>query len=224
VWWEFPATSFVAMTQSHFMGATPVEIPPRGATNKSGAINYTFPSMPPPHICLVACVDHPEDPAPRKTDPQKSLIPLPGLDRHWAQHNLSYVAPDPSGLIDFMFFVGNPFSQESEFTVEVRPFVRERLESLVRAIRAEPVKIEAKHELSDVRDLRDLQSDWQPRNPYSVVLAAGTRTSVNLRIQLSRPPSEGQFAAFEIVQRRRGEDFPVGGIALIVMAPDHSRR
>jgi hypothetical protein len=224
VWWEFPATSFVAMTASHLIGVSPVVIPPRGETNKSGAITYSFPSMPPPHICLVACVDNPADPAPRKTDPQHSLSPLPGLERHWAQHNLTYVAPDPGGVINFPFIVGNPFAQESEFTVEVQPFVQERLDRLVRAIRAEPVEIETRFELSDVRHLRDLRSDWQPRYPYSAVLATGTRTSVNLRIQLSRAPSKGQFAAFEIVQRRRGEDFPVGGIALIVMPPNQSRR
>src|SRR5262249_45486437 len=136
VWWEFPATSFVTMTASRLIGVSSVVIPPRGATNKSGAMTYSFLKMPPTHICLVACVENPEDLAPRKNDPQHSLSPLPGLDRHWAQHNLSYVAPDSSGVINFPFIIGNPFDQESEFTVEVQPFVPQKLDRLVRAIRA----------------------------------------------------------------------------------------
>lgn len=224
VWWEFPASSFIAMTASHLIGAIPVKVPPRGATNKSGPMTYTFPSTPPPHICLVACVDHSADPPPRKTDPQHSLNPLPGLERHWAQHNLTYAAPDAGGAVNFPFIVGNPFDKEAEFTIEVQPFVRQKLDRLVRSIRAEPIKTEGRFDLSSVRDLRDLQSNGQSRHPYSVVLTAGTRTSMHLRIQLSRVPSEDQFAAFEIVQRRRNQDHPVGGIALVITAPNKSRR
>jgi hypothetical protein len=127
-------------------------------------------------------------------------------------------------VINFPFIIGNPFDQESEFAVEVQPFVSQKLDRLVRAIRAEPIEAEGRFELSAARDLRDLRSDWQPGHPYSAVLAAGARTTVHLRLQLSKVPPEGQFAAFEIVQRRRGDDHPVGGIALIVLAPEQSRR
>jgi hypothetical protein len=118
----------------------------------------------------------------------------------------------------------NPFLRESEFVLEVRPFVREKLDRLIRIVRAEPIETEARFEISAIRDLRDTRSERQSSHPYSVFLDGGSRTSMHLHIQLSRVPTEGKFAGFELLQRRREDDHPVGGIAIIVVAPDLERR
>jgi hypothetical protein len=205
------------------IGVGSVVVPPRGSTNTSSAMTYTFPSSL-THICLIACVGHTLDQPPKRTDPAHSLIPLPGLDRHWAQHNLTYIAPTLGGTINFSFMASNPFLRESEFVLEVRPFVREKLDRLIRIVRAEPIETEARFEISAIRDLRDTRSERQSSHPYSVFLDGGSRTSMHLHIQLSRVPTEGKFAGFELLQRRREDDHPVGGIAIIVVAPDLERR
>jgi hypothetical protein len=219
IWWEFPAPSYAVLNPSRLVGVTSIVVPPRGSTNTTKPITYTFPSLPPPHVCLIACVDHPLDQPPKRTNPAQSLIPLPGLDRHWAQRNLSYVPATPTGTINFPFMTSNPFEQEAEFVLEARPFVRERLEKLIRIVRAEPIEIEARFEMSAIRDLRDAQSERHDSHRHSVFLEPGGRTSLHLRIQLSEVPAEGQFAAFELLQYHRNDKRSMGGIALIVLAP-----
>jgi len=210
VWWADPATSFVAMNPNQLIGVTSVLVPPRGKTRRSAGMPYNFPFVPPPHICLIACVHHPADPAPS--------TPLPGLDRHWAQHNLSYVQPDAGGTIDFPFNVGNVFQQAFDFTVEVRPVVRDRLERLAHYVRADPTTADARVELSARRDW-SARGSGEAGHSYSLAVRPGGREPMHLRLGLSAPPGVGQFAAFEIIQQLRGQDQPVGGIVLIVTAP-----
>jgi hypothetical protein len=210
VWWADPATSFATMDPSRLIGVTSVLVPPRGETRRSAPMPYTFQTLPPPHICLIACAHNPADPAP--------LTPLPGLDRHWAQHNLSYVEPDPSGLIDFTFDVGNPFQQAFDFTVEVRPVADERLRRLAHRVRADPVVAEGRMELSTKRDW-NVRHSAEAQHPYSLGIRPGGQEPMHLRLRTSPPPEPGRFSAFEIVQRMRDRDHPVGGIVLIVTAP-----
>jgi hypothetical protein len=229
VWWEYPAPTYAMMNPNQLLGVKPVDVAPRGSTKTSLAMTYTFPSftfpsLPPPHICLIACVEHPQDQSPRRTDLEKSLIPLPGLERHWAQKNLTYIAPNSGGTINFPFMANNPLLRESVFIFEVRPFVGEKLARLIRTVRAEPIETEARFEICGIRDLHDMWSERQSTHPCPVLLAAGSRTSMHLRIQLSKVPTEGQFAGFELLQRSREDDHLVGGIALIVLAPDLERR
>lgn len=226
VWWEFPAPAYAMMSSSHLIGVDSVAIPPRGETTETGAMTHIFPPLPlpPSHICLIACIDHPQDQSPKRTDPAHSLIPMAGLERHWAQHNLTYIAPTPGGTINFPFMTSNPFQRESEFIFEVKPFTREKLDRLVRTVRAEPIKTEARFKIRAARDLRDVRSERQASHPYSIFLDAGSQTAMHLRIQLSNVPTEGQFAAFELLQHRRGDEHLVGGIAVIVLAPDKERR
>lgn len=224
VWWEFPAPIYAVLTPSHLFGVRSVVVPPRGSTSTTVPMTYTFPSLPPAHICLIACVDHVLDQPPTRTDPAQSLIPLPGLDRHWAQRNLSYVAATPTGTINFPFMTSNPFAHEAEFVLEARPFARDKLKRLIRIVRAEPMETEARFEISAIRDLRDVHSEREDSHRHSVFLDAGGRTSLHLRAQLSDVPAKGQFAAFEILQYHRNDKHSIGGIALIVWAPTEERR
>jgi hypothetical protein len=205
------------MKGDHLIGIQQVALPPRGSTAISLAMTYIFPKLPPSHICLIACVDHALDPSPKRTDPAHSLIPMPGLDRHWAQHNLSYVEPDAGGTINFPFMGSNPFQREAGFLFEVRPFGRERLQRLTRIVRAEPIETEARFEICAIRDLREMRSGEYLSHPYSIYLDASSQTSMHLRIQLSEVPTDGQFAGFELLQRRSEDDNLVGGIAIIVV-------
>lgn len=218
LWWEYPGTSFVKMDPARLMGVAPVLVPPRGATVVSDVMNYSFASLPPPHICLVACVDHPLDPAPRAPAPPHALIPAPGVARHWAQHNLSYVAPAENGVIDFFFQAGNALERESEFLFEVVPFSRERLAGLQRVVRAEPVRVAVRYEIAADSKTRDAYASDRSAGSGMVALAAGRQTPMHLRMQLAKPLQAGQFSAFELVQRHPDEDRLAGGIALIVMA------
>ncbi|MFD3427675.1 hypothetical protein [Nocardia fluminea] len=224
VWWEDLATSFAGMTASNLIGVKAVEVAPRGDTKTSEPMTYTFPILSPPHICLIACVEHSRDVPPKTQAPPYSLIPLPGIERHWAQHNLTYVEPDSGGTIKLPFMASNPFLGESEFLIEARPFTPEKLDRLTRTVHAEPIETEARLEINTVRDLRNMQSQRRSGESQSVVLDGGSRTAMHLGGQLSRVPQEGQFAAIELLQRRTDDDYTVGGIAVIVLAPDPERR
>lgn len=217
LWWEYPGTSFVKMDPARLIGVASVQLPPRGATVVSDVMRYSFASLPPPHICLVACVDHPLDPAPRAATPPHALMPAPGVQRHWAQHNLSYIAPSESGVIDFFFQAGNALARETEFLFEVVPFSRERLAGLQRVVRAEPVRASVRYEIGVESKAREGAVPDRAAGSGMVALAAGRQTAMHLRMQLAKPLQSGQFSAFELVQRQPNEERLAGGIALIVM-------
>lgn len=224
LWWEYPGTSFVKMDPARLIGVASVTLPPRGATVTSDVMRYSFASLPPPHICLVACVDHPLDPAPRDAAPPHALIPAPGVARHWAQHNLSYVTPSGNGMIDFFFQAGNPLVRDSEFLFEVVPFSRDRLEGLQRVVRAEPVRAEVRYEIAAESRTREAVMLNRAAGSGMVALAAGCQTAMHLRMHLAKPLETGQFSAFELIQRHPHEDRPAGGIALIIMGGEDAPR
>jgi hypothetical protein len=224
LWWEYPGTSFVKMDPARLMGVASVLLPPRGATVVSDVMHYSFAGLPPPHICLVACVDHPLDPAPRDPAPPHALLPAPGVERHWAQHNLSYVAPGENGMIDFFFQAGNVLERETEFLFEVVPFSRDRLEGLQRVVRAEPVRASVRYEIAAQSKASDAVVPDRSAGAGMVALQARRQTAMHLRMHLAKPLQAGQFSAFELVQRHPNEDRLAGGIALIVTAADGAGR
>ena len=221
VWWELPATSFSKMVASQLLGVRSVVVPPRGQTANTLPLTKVIPATAPAHICLVARVDHPLDPVPTK--PDGSQTPAPGVDRHWAQRNIVYVAPDMSGVINFPFWAGGPSVGQEEFVFQVQPFMRETLVQLTRIVRAEPIHMDARFEIRETRDLLDVRSEKRSSHPYLTSLHAGSRRSMHLRVNIGRIPEKGEFAAFQLLQLRRQDERPAGGIALIVVAPESNR-
>lgn len=219
LWWEDPGTTFAQMRASRLIGATSIQIGPRGETRIA-----QFPpiTLSPLHVCLIACVAHTADPPPTRPA-DHSLIPLPGLERHWAQHNLSYLVPEQDGSVSFIFKAANPLDREMEFSFDVRPFMHEKLARLTSTIRAEPIETECRVEISSIRELRDAGQYRRPDRTYSTAMKANSTLDMHLRLRLSRVPEPGQYSAFELVQRQRGEK-PIGGIALVVVAPDAASR
>ena len=215
VWWEFPATGFAQMLASRMFGVRSVAVPPRGTTNYTTSITNLVPPSAGPHICLVARVSHPRDAPPLNSAGNQT--PDPGGERHWAQRNVAYVPSTPGGVIDFSFWAANPDQRDGEFTLDVRPFRRGSVEHLTRVLRAEPIHAEATFQIRKVRDLREARSQGG-EGAQSVLLPAGGRCAMHLRMNVTNAPAEGQCAAFEIVQRRRQDGPVVGGIALIVVA------
>lgn len=218
LWWEDPGTSFAQMRASRLVGVDAIPIPPRGETATTRPMVFSVPpSAPSPaHICLIACVEHNQDPPPKVGG---ALIPRPGLERHWAQHNLSYVAAEPNGSVNLVFNAANPLQRDSEFLFDVRPFMDQRLTQLSRSLRAEPIETECRVEIDSVRQLRDASSARRRDPTQTLVLKANGSMEMHLRMRLSRVPERGQYAAFELLQRRRVDESIVGGIAVVVTAP-----
>jgi hypothetical protein len=121
LWWDDLTAGFVSPRPGNLVGVDAVKLPPRGKTRFTAPLTCTFSTVPPPHICLVACVDHGRDPAPPTASAPFSIIPLPGVERHWAQHNLSYAVTSSAGTIDLFFIVANTAAEKKDYMIEASP-------------------------------------------------------------------------------------------------------
>lgn len=227
LWWDFPATGFARMDPGRLVGVDAVKLPPRGETRLTAPLTCTFSALPPPHICLVACVDHGRDPALRTTAAPFALIPLPGAERHWAQHNLSYIPAASTGIVDLSFIVANPGPRSLDYIIDARPVAPGRsssLGALLHSAHITPVAIPARFDIVTAADLRAPHTRRTLRHPLAITLEAGARSEAHVRIRLAELPRPGEGAAFDVLQRLPGEDLPSGGLTVVALAPEPGRR
>jgi hypothetical protein len=113
VYWADLTVGFAGL---NFFGATTVAVKPDRVTPASATtptMTARIPPDAPPHICLLAIVSHPQDPAGNAYDPVG--------DRHWAQRNLTAVPAAPGEPLLMPFRLGNPFPEERELLLEIAP-------------------------------------------------------------------------------------------------------
>lgn len=206
VWWADPSTGFVADPE-RLIGVDVVPVPPRGeALATTRPLTKRMPASAPDHVCLLAAISHPLDLA-------GSTTPNPAGDRHWAQRNLWVVHAVSELPIVVTFIAGNPFDEETEFTVMAIAVREEHYRALAYAVDAEPIRLDARLSLGERGDY-----GHEPRAGQRIQLRGREQRPMQLRVELGAAPRSGQFAGIEIVQTS-GKDGPIGSLGVVLRGP-----
>jgi hypothetical protein len=163
----------------------------------------TIPADSGPHICLFARVWNDLD------MPDTDVVD-PVNDRHWAQHNLIFVAGPAPHLI--VFFATNASDVPARFELHVRPVSQELLPGLAEITRGEPVQQPGVFRLLE----RETGSEnvGERALVHPVALEPGEQREMQLSITLPNPPPQGAFTAFEVLQLQ--DDTVDGGLGIVV--------
>jgi hypothetical protein len=203
VYWADPTVGFAKPT---FFGATLVAVAPRGGQSRTAAITGLIPASAPTHICLLARVTHPLDPAGPAANPIG--------DRHWAQRNLQSVVAVPGAPTVVPFNLGNPLLREARFELRLNVVRRERLAALAKALYARP----AEDELAPL-------VGWPPGSQELVTPDGQLSEGLSLDVGEQRPMElvtgvrselgRDELAAVELTLLAYGEQ-PVGSLGIVV--------
>jgi hypothetical protein len=212
VYWSLPFSGQIIPNPDKLIGSISVEVKPYGGkATTNDIILIKIPLTAPPHICLLAKVEHSQDPLPLTWMPNLDRyveIADPINDRHWAQHNL--VAGSAGSLQTIQFLATNPMLEAARFDLIVQPLGREKWSALTEA----PVSTVARFRLSGPEGDAETTGDNTLRHP--VILKAGEYRNMTLSVGVPEPLRPGTFAAFEVLQFK--SDKPVGGFGIVLRA------
>ncbi|MFC8722046.1 hypothetical protein, partial [Kitasatospora sp. NPDC057198] len=204
LWWSPPVSGPLVPDADKFIGFTTVLVPPHGGQAVSEPLTGRIPADAGDHVCLLAKVWHPLDPPAGNTA-------APVTDRHWAQHNLVVLPSDGAGPLPFL--ASNPLAEEAEYLVSVGPVPAARWAGF--RLDGDPRPVEAGARLIVLTD-----ADGRPlargegELSFALTLDGGERRRLEVTVEPDGAVPAGAFAPFEIVQYRRGEEVPAGGIGL----------
>lgn len=198
VWWAIPGTSFAGLEPSKKVGTELIPLPPRTEYKTTAPMTVRIPASAPGHICLIASVSHPLDPA--------GAAILPGVDRHWAQHNLCVATTKPQPIT---FTVTNPFAEARPFQIRAEVAQEVEMPYFAEVTRREVELCDAEFTLLDDHGERATGAGMVE---HRVELEPGELRELSVEVALSAQPSRGHAAIFRIVQME-GEEV-VGGIAV----------
>ncbi|MET0842935.1 MAG: hypothetical protein ABWY23_03750 [Mycetocola sp.] len=201
VWWSDPTLGFV-LRPENLIGFRQVAVAPRGGAATTALMTRQMPPDAPNHICLLARVSHPLDPAPP--------IPDPVNDRHWAQRNLSVVAVPTGATAVLPFLVANPFPDAAGFQIRLAP-----VENPMLLVGQDGVTGEAFTDFVALLRVEDAVGERSLE--FGVDLEAGEERFLTAEIEV-RDLQPGSFAAFEISQAV--EERLVGGIGVVLVAEE----
>ncbi|MET4637873.1 hypothetical protein [Mycetocola sp. 2940] len=200
VWWSDPALGFVIKPEN-LIGFRQVAVDPRGGAATTALMARQMPADAPNHICLLARVSHPLDPAPP--------VPDPVNDRHWAQRNLSVVAAPAGAPVVVPFVVANPFPDGAGFHIRLAPITDPRL-----LVGVDGVTGEAFTDFIAVLHLDGMAGERSLE--FDVELGPGNERHFEATIEVDLPP--GTFAAFEFSQAL--DERVVGGLGVVLVAEE----
>lgn len=209
VYWAEPTVGFV---KPEFLGACVVPVSPRGGRARSPLITGVIPASASNHICLLAVVTHPLDPAGKVIDPLNK--------RHWAQRNLFAVSASAGQQVRFPFTVANQFHEEGVFELLARPLREKQLSTLGLRLRATPLEegIRSLH-LEDSTG-RLIAEDRRTPVAEFKLKAGGTRTAF-LVLDLDRNLEPHEFTAVEVLLNHHSEKMTktFGSLGLVIQPP-----
>lgn len=199
VWWSDPALGFVIRPEN-LIGFRQVTVHPRGGAAATAIMARQIPADAPAHICLIARVSHPLDPAPS--------VPDPVSDRHWAQRNLSVVAAPAGTPAALQFVIANPFPDAAGFRIRIAPVANPTLLAGEDGVIGEAfVDFIAQMHVAGLVGEGSLEFD--------VELEPGEVRGLTAEIEVQELP-RGAFAAFEISQAL--DERVLGGLAVVLVA------
>ncbi len=225
LWWVDPSTGF---TNPTLFGQTVVAVPTGGQVCISPVITGIIPESAPSHVCLVARVSSPFD------IPTGGAI-LPGIERHWAQHNLVEATSDSDGGFQHSIRLVNPFDRAIAFDVRIQPLETKALRALGETLRAKFVDVTRQveslslHLAAEGKPLRRLSREpaeklaarmkWKTLDLHRVKLGAHESREVTLAGRV--PEGVGKGSAFVVEVRQSTGDhkrgtYYEGSVGLIV--------
>jgi hypothetical protein len=199
VWWSDPTLGFV-IKPKNLIGFRQVAVPPRGGAASTAPMVKRMPHDAPDHICLIARVSHPLDPAPP--------IPSPVADRHWAQRNLSVVKVLAAAPAAVPFWVANPRADAATMIIRIAPARDPWLLVEADGVDGEP--------LTDYVALFTLDGDvFEGSLETEMTLEPGEARHLQVELEV-RQLEPGRFAALEVSQTER--DQVLGGLGIVLVA------
>jgi hypothetical protein len=199
VWWSDPTLGFVIKPQN-LIGFRQIAVAPRGGTATTALMAWQVPASAPNHICLLARVSHPLDPAPP--------VPDPVNDRHWAQRNLSVVKTSAGAPALIPFVIANPLPDGAGFQIRITPVVNATL-----LAEADGVTGEAFTDFVAVISVDGVSGEGEVN--FGVDLEQGEERPFTVEIAVPELP-DGTFAAFEISQSQ--DERVIGGLGVVLVA------
>jgi len=199
VWWSGPTLGF-AIKPENIIGFRQVAVDPRGGAATTALMARQMPADAPNHICLIARVSHPLDPAPP--------VPQPVNDRHWAQRNLSVVAVPAGAPAMVPFTIANPLPDAAGFRIRIAPVANPRLLAV-----ADGVTGEAFTDFIAVMRVEEITGEGSLE--FDVELEPGEERGLQAEIEVRELPP-GTFAAFEISQAI--DERVIGGLGVVLAA------
>lgn len=200
VWWSNPTLGFVVKPEN-LIGFRQLSVSPQGGRATTSVMARRIPVDAPDHICLLARVSHPLDPA--------AAVPDPVNDRHWAQRNLSVVRPAAPGPVTVAFDIANPLPDAAQFTVRIA--LAEDPAALARAdqVVGEP--------LTDVALVLSVDGHTSERTlELDVELDAGETRTLDAEITIfDQAPHSYVALEFSLIHRER----LMGGLGVVVLSP-----
>ncbi|ROR45778.1 hypothetical protein [Kitasatospora cineracea] len=204
LWWSPPVSGPLVPDADKFLGFTTVVVPPHGGQVVSDPLTGRIPADSGDHICLLAKVWHPLDLPPTDTA-------APVTDRHWAQHNLVVLPSGSAGTLPFL--ASNPLTEEAEYLVSAGPVPPTRWAGFRLDGDPRPVAAGAGPVVLTGPDGQEL-ARGEGEASCTLTLGGGERRPLEVTIEPAGSLAAGTFAPFEVVQYRRGEEVPAGGIGI----------
>jgi hypothetical protein len=199
VWWSDPALGFVIRPEN-LIGFRQVAVDPRGGGATTALMARHIPDDAPSHICLIARVSHPLDPAPP--------VPDPVNDRHWSQRNLSVVQAPVGVPVAVPFVIANPFPDAAAFRIRIAPVADPSLLAGVDGVSGEA--------FTDFIALMTAEGRVGERSlEFDVELGPGDERHLEATIDVP-DLQPNTFAAFEISQAVDERVF--GGLGVVLVA------
>jgi hypothetical protein len=199
VWWSEPTLGFVIKPEN-LIGFRQVAVDPRGGAATTAVMARQMPADAPDHICLIARVSHPLDPAPP--------VPQPVNDRHWAQRNLSVVVIPAGAPAMVPFTVANPLPNAAGFRVRIAPKADPRP-----LVGVDGVTGEAFTDFAAVMRVEEFAGEGSLE--FSVSLDPGEERRLEAEIEVRELPP-GTFAVFELSQAT--DEGVLGGLGVVIVA------
>ncbi len=226
VWLIRPSTGLSMAGRMPVIANMPVDIgPPPDNTvpetirDRAAATNWTTISIPPDadnHQCLIARVRSRLDEIPSLQRDQAQ----PGVNRHWAQENLSFQPAQAEVIHSVGFDAGNPIPEFQDFEITVSPPDDGVIDRLIRRLdRGRYVPLDAEVSLGE----HPKELTGQPA--LAVALKEQEIRPLFLNFMLRTELESNTFGVLQVIQRRipNGKGKPddpaliVGGIAVVVL-------
>jgi hypothetical protein len=201
IFWASPTTVFTSRSLN-LIGQAALPLYP-GLPATTAAVPWTVPGETPDHICLLAEVTAPADPAPPDYDA--------ATDRHFGQQNVYLMAASPGGQIHAGFVVANGRSTAARFRLEAsHVLVRHR--ALRHIVKGDAAMGEA-----EVMGLAKAQSGAHSRSQMMhVELDPGELVDVELNARVPRDADRGSVIVLQVAQYEQGHHNPLGGLGIVV--------
>ena len=188
VWWADPSAIFAT---AHPFGQAVVLVSPGGEVVRTDVMRNTIPLSAPNHVCLLAHVAATLDGA------DKTAVPAPGADRHWAQANLTEAVATGDGTVEIPFLAGNPFGSTATARFELRPLTGPEVEQMRQLVgrdfrtlpAAETVSVE--NPAGEVLDAFDLEPGASMPMTLRARFSEGVPAGVEIHMVLNQTIAPG---------------------------------